>query len=337
MAGSRPGHDGPQTGIFLAIITNIMYSSLNQKENRAVPACLDPAHPAAPAEGAHAPTEARAARLAKFRREQLIVDYLNRGVSTAEIATRIDVSEKRMRVLVREILARRMPHPPEEFVAIQVGRLNEALLVAYSAMSPSNLRAVDRVVKIVRELDRYHGFGAAAVRRRSEPGRLAAPAERPVAYGAALFCSAELALQVGEIERLEPSAVAATAPPVAPPARKFRRKRLKPLISRPGFRPPKARAWPQGARRTTRRSRRPSRRALPERRKRSRLATTSRTPRRRPRSEATMARKFRRKSLKTLNSRPERRRPRRLRRRSWRRMTMTTRSSRPPGGAPGSA
>ena len=54
-----------------------------------------------------------------------------------------------------------MPEPPAEFVALQVSRLNEALLVAYSAMSGANLRAVDLVVKIVRELDRYHGFSAA--------------------------------------------------------------------------------------------------------------------------------------------------------------------------------
>jgi transposase-like protein len=106
-------------------------------------------------------TDARAARLRKFKREQLIVDYLNRGVSVAEIAARFDLGEKRMRAVIREILARRMPAPPEEFVAIQVSRLNEALLVAYGAMGDMNLRAVDRVVRIVRELDRYHGFVAA--------------------------------------------------------------------------------------------------------------------------------------------------------------------------------
>ena len=54
-----------------------------------------------------------------------------------------------------------------------MSRLNEALLVAYSAMSPTNLKAVDQVVKIVRELDRYHGFAAAgaAFPRRSVPQR----------------------------------------------------------------------------------------------------------------------------------------------------------------------
>ncbi len=137
--------------------------------------------------------------IAKFEREQVIVESLNRGASVGEIAARIGVSEKRMHAIIREILARRMPAPPEEFVAIQVSRLNEALLVAYSAMSITNLKAVDRVVKIVRELDRYHGF-VAAERRRPEPPRIEAPAQATVAFGAALFCSAELALQEpGEI------------------------------------------------------------------------------------------------------------------------------------------
>ena len=74
----------------------------------------------------------RSKRLAKARRDSRIVDLLNRGVSVAEIAAREDVTEKRMRALILEILARRMPEPPPaEFVALQVSRLNEALLVAY--------------------------------------------------------------------------------------------------------------------------------------------------------------------------------------------------------------
>jgi hypothetical protein len=50
-----------------------------------------------------------------------------------------------------------------------VRRLNEPLLVSYSAMHNSatgtNFEAVDRVLRIVRELDRYHGFAAAPGRR----------------------------------------------------------------------------------------------------------------------------------------------------------------------------
>ncbi len=77
-----------------------------------------------------------------------------------------------------------MPAPPEEFLALQVGRLNEALVVAYGAMSGGNLQAVDRVVKIVRELDRYHGLVVAERRLSPSQPRLEAPAESPLALAA---------------------------------------------------------------------------------------------------------------------------------------------------------
>jgi hypothetical protein len=147
--------------------------------------------------------EAHAARLKRFKREQLVVDYLNRGVSVVEIAARIGVGEKRMRAIIREIIARRQPHPPAEFVAIQISRLNEAMLNAYSAMSPKNLKAVAQVVRIVGQLDRYHGFDAADWRRRLERARQNEPADETATYGGALFCSAELALQDDEMERLD--------------------------------------------------------------------------------------------------------------------------------------
>ncbi len=171
------------------------------KENAALYACLEAAPPFAPS---YPSTVARAARLKKFQREQLIVDYLNRGVSVAEIAARVGVGEKRMRAVIREILARRVPHPPEEFVAIQVSRLNEALLVAFSAMTGTNLKAVDQVVKIVRELDRYGGAFAAEWRRPEASPRITVrgldtPVEGAAAFGAAWVCGAELAPQAGEL------------------------------------------------------------------------------------------------------------------------------------------
>ncbi len=103
------------------------------------------------------PSHARAARLETFRREQLIVDYLNR-------------------------------------VAIQVSRLSEALLNAFSAMSPSNLKAVDQVVKIVRELDRYGGAFAGEWAR-PEASQLDATADEDAAFASAWLQGDEPALQ----------------------------------------------------------------------------------------------------------------------------------------------
>ncbi len=151
----------------------------------------NPLETAVSASACRPPSRARGARVAKFQREQRIVDCLNCGLSVARIAAEIGVGEKRMRALVREILARRMPHPPAEFVAIQMSCLNEALLVAFSAMSPSNLKAVDQVVKIVRELDRYGGAFAAEWARPAA-SRLDAPADEDVAFAKAWLGGGEL-------------------------------------------------------------------------------------------------------------------------------------------------
>jgi hypothetical protein len=72
---------------------------------------------------------------------------------------------------------------------LQIRRLNEAMLVAYSAVSAGDLKAVDQVIKVVRELDRYHGFGpypgvrSFAAPRSAEPPPLALP-EPPAALAA---------------------------------------------------------------------------------------------------------------------------------------------------------
>jgi transposase-like protein len=176
-------------------------SEFSETASPAPSAPIDPEADVRAASALRSPqAEARAARLAKFERERLIVEYLNRGVSVAEIAMRFDVGEKRMRAFIREILERRQPHPPEEYVAIQVSRLNEALLVAYSAMTGMNLKAVGEVRRLVRELDRYHGFVAAGRRlpcpRITE--RLEAPAEAAMTFGAALVCRAEFVPRISE-------------------------------------------------------------------------------------------------------------------------------------------
>jgi len=155
------------------------------------------AHPSpAPRPRNHSIEARREARALKAARERLIVDCLNRGLSMAEIAQRTGVTEKRMRAAIREILARREPQAPDEFVAMQVGRLNEALNVAYSAMSRENLGAVRLVVRIVRELDRYHGFAPSA--------RRAARGGAQPAGGLAPSANIEPALQASEKTRSAP-------------------------------------------------------------------------------------------------------------------------------------
>ena len=132
----------------------------------------------------HKSASRAAARFRKAEHERKIVALLNAGVSIAEIAVLRGVTERRIRQRVQEILAKRAPRAPAEFVALQVSRLNEALLVAYSAMGGQNLEAVDRVVRIVRELDRYHGLAAPDFADSSAPPRRLTRPQPPLALPA---------------------------------------------------------------------------------------------------------------------------------------------------------
>jgi hypothetical protein len=122
------------------------------------------------------------ARRKTAKRELRIIALLNSGVAVAEIAAREKLTDRRVRQLVQEILDRRAPHAPAEYAALQVSRLHEAMIVAYAAMAGGNLNAVDRVVKITRELDRYHGFAAADLVE--EPRRLPAPSQKALPLAA---------------------------------------------------------------------------------------------------------------------------------------------------------
>jgi len=114
------------------------------------------------------------ARSAKSLRHGKIFNQLTAGMSVAEIALGEGVSPRRMRETVQRILARREVDPAEGFVKLQTARLNDAMKVAHTKMWEGDMQALDRVVRLVHELERYSGFRpdlAAA----APPRRLAAP------------------------------------------------------------------------------------------------------------------------------------------------------------------
>lgn len=117
------------------------------------------------------PTRRRATKRELAQRDVKLFERLAAGVTIEEIAANEGISLQYARRRKAAVLARRAIDPPREFIQLQIRRLSEAMLVAYSAMSNGNVKAVDQVIRVVRELDRYHGFGPYPSAQ-----RLAAPA-----------------------------------------------------------------------------------------------------------------------------------------------------------------
>jgi hypothetical protein len=125
--------------------------------------------PDAAAEGAPKPRSARSrsARVKAQRRRAdrnfRIFNMLKAGVPMAEIARQEGLSPRRARSMVQELLESRQIDPAPGFVQTQIGRLSDAMMIAHTMMMSGNLQALDRVVRLIHELERYHGFGRAEV------------------------------------------------------------------------------------------------------------------------------------------------------------------------------
>ena len=111
----------------------------------------------------------RAAGPARAERERRVVECLKGGLAMAEIARREGITECGIRKSVRNLIARRAPEATGEFIAVQMNRLNEALVVSFGALSGENLAAVDRWSGSCASATSITGSGAA----RAEPKRAA--------------------------------------------------------------------------------------------------------------------------------------------------------------------
>jgi hypothetical protein len=96
------------------------------------------------------PKRKRATRRETAMRDARIVRALAQGEAIDEVAAREGLTLKRARERVAVVL-RRAFELAEAFVAVQIARVNEAMLAANSAMRGGDLAAADRVVRIIHE------------------------------------------------------------------------------------------------------------------------------------------------------------------------------------------
>ena len=111
------------------------------------------------------PTSERARKRAagKILREGLIkrreayFDLLVSGYSIEQIASHMKKTPSTVRRAVGQALAARRLDTPEDYARLQVARLTKALRCADELLEEGDVRAVAPFLKIVRELNLYHG------------------------------------------------------------------------------------------------------------------------------------------------------------------------------------
>jgi len=107
-----------------------------------------------------------------------ILERLIGALSVAHISRVEKLTVRRAPQLIAAMLESREIDPPAGFVQLQVARLSAAMIVSHMMMMEGDLQAVDRMIRLTRELDRHHGF-ARAPALPERPRRLAAPARQP--------------------------------------------------------------------------------------------------------------------------------------------------------------
>jgi hypothetical protein len=104
---------------------------------------------------------------ARVTRAQRVLASLIAGAGVGEIASTERLTPKRTESILREELRNRWVAPAEDFARLQIARLEQMILKLLERLQSGDLKAIDRALKIVDRLDRYHGFTKAS--RMPEP------------------------------------------------------------------------------------------------------------------------------------------------------------------------
>jgi DNA-binding CsgD family transcriptional regulator len=93
-----------------------------------------------------------------IKRQEAYFDLLVSGYSVEQIAIAMKKSPATVRRVVGLALAKRRLDPPEDYARIQVARLTKALRCADESLEGGDVKAIEPFLKVVRELNLYHGL-----------------------------------------------------------------------------------------------------------------------------------------------------------------------------------
>jgi transposase len=125
-----------------------------------------------------------------IKRREAFFDLLVSGYSIEQIASHTQNSLSTVRRTLGQALAKRRLGAPEDYARIQVARLTKALRCADDSLEEGDLKAIVPLLKVVRELNLYHGVNVGSAR----PAPAALPEIAPASPPLALTHSPSLAL-----------------------------------------------------------------------------------------------------------------------------------------------
>ena len=115
-----------------------------------------------------------------IKRRETYFDLLVSGYSIELIASHTKTSASAVRRAVGQALAKRRLDAPEDYARLQVARLTKALRCADVSLEEGDLKAIAPFVKVVRELNLYHGVNVWPRDRPPAPPEIA-PTAPPLA------------------------------------------------------------------------------------------------------------------------------------------------------------
>jgi hypothetical protein len=105
-----------------------------------------------------ASVEEPARKRARANRGPALLAAVINGVSLADIAKSEEMAPKRVEKLIRDELRKRWIAPAQDYARLQIARLEVIATQLKEKSKNGDLPTIDRLLKVMDRLDRYHGF-----------------------------------------------------------------------------------------------------------------------------------------------------------------------------------
>src|SRR3978361_177755 len=115
--------------------------------------------PMAPVE---VPARLRASVPARVSHGPAVLAAMISGVALGDIAKTHELTPKRVEKLLRDELRKRWIAPAQDYARLQIARLEAIAVQLKEKCANGDLPAIDRLLKVLDRLDRYHGFNKLA-------------------------------------------------------------------------------------------------------------------------------------------------------------------------------